>query len=55
MEDRYERCERRLAKCTKCATFNNSEGKCNMSLREAITCRAYENELFKTKKKETNK
>ena len=45
---------RRFEKCQKCATFNKSEGKCSMLLREAITCRAYDNALFKSKKQRTD-
>lgn len=44
--------EKRLAKCQKCYWFNKSEGKCSFGTREAVTCRAYDNFLFKPRKKE---
>jgi len=38
------------SKCAKCSTFNKTEGRCSMSLRESFTCKVYKNALFKSRK-----
>ena len=50
IEQRLKEIEDENAKCAKCSAFNKTEGRCNMSLRESFTCKAYKNALFKTRK-----
>ena len=49
IDKRLNEIEDKDAKCFKCASFNKTENRCNMSLRESFTCKAYDNALFKKK------
>lgn len=50
IDQRLKEIEYENAKCAKCSAFNKTEGRCNMSLRESFTCKAYKNALFKARK-----
>lgn len=50
IDQRLKEIEDENTKCTRCSSFNKTEGRCNLSLRESFTCKAYKNALFKTRK-----
>ena len=50
VDQRLKEIEDENTKCTRCSSFNKTEGRCNLSLRESFTCKAYKNALFKTRK-----
>ena len=50
VDQRLKEIEDENTKCTRCSAFNKTEERCNLSLRESFTCKAYKNALFKTRK-----